>query len=60
MKVLKKIHVCTIAVLIFWLFLEKIQKHVPPIPFSVSDPVFALCRPLENPRTLCAQKSGLG
>jgi len=39
---LRKIHICAFAMLIFSQFSEKIKKHVPRIPFSLSDLVFPL------------------
>jgi len=44
----------------FWQFSEKIKKLFPRIPFSFFDPVFALRRCLNNPRTPCAHKCGFG
>jgi len=60
LKVLSKIHICAFALLIFWKFSEKIKKLIRRIPFSLSDPFFALHRPPEYPRTPHAQKSELG
>ena len=43
----------------FWQFSEKIQKHLPRIPFSLSDPVFALRRQAENSRTVVPNLFGI-
>jgi len=40
LKFLRKIHICAFAGLIFWQFSEKIQRLVPRIPFTLSDPEF--------------------
>jgi len=50
LKFLRKIHICASAV----------QKIVPCIPFSLSDPVFALRRPPEYSKTGCFRKSRIG
>jgi len=60
LKFSRKIHICAFSVLFFWQFSEEKQNLVPRIPFTLSDPVFALRRRLKNPITLCAQKSWLG
>jgi len=55
LKVLRKIYIYAFTLLNFWKFSEKIKNLVLRIPFSLSDPVFALHRRLKNPRTSCAQ-----
>ena len=51
LKFLRKIHICAFAVLNFCQNFEKNGKHVPRIPFSLSDLVLALRRPPEYSTT---------
>jgi len=43
-----------------WQFSDKIKKLVPRIPFSLSDTVFALRRPPENPKKYILKQSRIG
>jgi len=53
---LRKIHICEIALPIFWEIFGKNEKLVSRNPISLSDTVFALRGPPEYPRTPRAQK----
>jgi len=58
LKFLRKIHICEV-VLKFWKVSEKTEKHVPRSASSLTDPVFALCRPPKSSKTGFFQKKSI-